>query len=55
MCSVILSVHRHLVMVVNLHVSMCMRTPHKCAVCGGCHSLSWLDQLRVVMMIMMCV
>ena len=31
-----------------------MGAPHECAVCVGCHSLSWLDQLRVVMMIMVC-
>ena len=49
-----LSVYLDLVMVVNLYVSMCMGAPHECAVCVGCHSVSWLDQLRVVMMIIVC-
>ena len=45
-----LSVQLDLVMVVNLY----MGAPHECAVCVGCHSWSWLDQLRVVMIIMVC-
>ena len=44
--------HLDLVMVVNLYVGMCMGALQECAVYVGCHSLSWLDQLRVVMMIM---
>ena len=48
----VFSVHLNLVLVVKLYVSMCMGAPHECAVCIGCHFLSWLDQLRVLMMIM---